>query len=226
MKYDKELNELINAHIDPEYAKFHSKIVPESTVRGVRIPILRKIAKKFDRFDDFLNNITLDNYESISVACYYIGLTTKDLTTLSKNLEFILPYIGNWSICDTFVASLKILKKEKAAYKIVLEKLNTPHIYTVRFGIVALLSYFITDANIYEIFEKLIKLQNIDYYIDMAIAWLISIAFIKCRAQTLELLKGSPLTPFVQNKSISKICDSFRVAKEDKVMIKQLRINL
>ncbi len=85
------------------------------------------------------------------------------------------------------------------------------------------MSYFLDSENIDSILSKLIKLQNIDYYIDMAIAWLISVAFIKCREQTLMLLQSESLTPFVQNKSISKICDSYRVTLEDKQLVKSLR---
>ena len=225
MKYDKELDKIINNNIDEEYAKFHSKIVPNSKIRGVRIPTLRKIAKDFAKYDDFLQNISLTNYENISIACFYIGLTTKDTLSLQKNLDFILPYVNNWAICDTFVSSLKVLKKEKEAYTIVLITLSSPHIYTKRFGIVALMSYFLTNDKIDQIFDNIIPLQNEDYYIDMAIAWLISVAFIKCRAKTLNLLKSGKLTTFVQNKSISKITDSFRISHEDKLMVKSLKTN-
>ncbi|MBR4270932.1 MAG: DNA alkylation repair protein [Clostridia bacterium] len=223
MKYDKQLNEKIETNIDAKYALFHSKIVPDSTIRGVRIPVLRQIAKEFSKYDDFLENITLNDYENISVACYYIGNTTKDLPTLNKRLHFILPYIDNWAICDTFVSSLKILKKNKDAYPIIFDKLNNQHIYIIRFGIVALMNYFLDNSTVGEIFAQIIKLQSIDYYIDMAIAWLVSVAFIKCRKQALDLLTSGNLTHFVQNESISKICDSLRVTQEDKSLVKSLK---
>ena len=40
-------------------------------------------------------------------------------------------------------------------------------------------------------------------------------------AKTIEFLKDNKLSAFTQNKSISKICDSFRAAKEDKEYLKQ-----
>ena len=58
----------------------------------------------------------------------------------------------------------------------------------------------------------------------MAIAWLLSVCFIKYRANTLELLKSKKLSPFVQNKTISKIRESYRVSDEDKELVNKLKI--
>lgn len=226
MKYDKILNEKVLQSIDKEYAKFHASLVPNSTIRGVRIPALRKIAKEFSRFEDFLENVSLDSYESVSVACYYIGLTTKDVDLLKTRLEFILPYVDNWAVCDTFVSSLKILKtKGEEMFSILINYLSSENEYFVRFSIVCLLSYYIDASKIEFLFENIIPLQNRSYYIDMAIAWFVSVAFVKCREQTLKLLKSKSLNKSVQSKSISKICDSFRVNDADKKIVKSLRYN-
>lgn len=226
MKYDKMLNEKLLQNCDKEYAKFHASLVPNSTIMGVRIPVLRKIAKEFSRFDDFLENVSLDSYESVSVACYYIGLTTKDAVALKSRLEFILPYVDNWAVCDTFVSSLKILKtKGEEMFSTLINYLSSENEYFVRFSIVCFLSYYIDVSKIEFLFENIIPLQNRSYYIDMAIAWFVSVAFVKCREQTLELLKSKSLNKSVQNKSISKICDSFRVNDADKKIVKSLRYN-
>ena len=58
----------------------------------------------------------------------------------------------------------------------------------------------------------------------MAIAWLVSVSFVKFKDITIELLKSGKLIKSVQNKSISKICDSFRVDSSDKVFVKTLKI--
>ena len=225
MKYDEMLNKKIEENVDKNYQEFHSKIVPNTQIKGVRIPVLRKIAKEFSGYPDFLENLTLESYEAISVACYYIGNTTKDVQTLKTRLEFILPYINNWAICDTFVSSLKIFKtKNEETFPIVINYLNSKNNFSVRFSFVSLLNYFITENRIENLFEKIKNLQNRDYYLDMAIAWFVSVAFVKCKQQTLDLLKSKTLTPFVQNKSISKICDSFRVSAEDKIFVKKYRI--
>ena len=226
MKYDKKLNLLIAQNVDVNYQKFHAKNVPNIAVKGVRIPVLRKIAKEFSVCEDFLENVTLNNYEAISVACYYIGATTHDGDTLKIRLAQILPYVNNWAICDTFVSSLKMLKttKKTTVYPLIMNYLNSDNDYTVRFGVVCLLSYYLEPEVIDEIFAKIVLLQGRGYYLDMALAWLISEAFVKCRQQTLDLLKSKTLSQFVQNKSIAKICDSFRVSDADKLLVKQYRV--
>lgn len=58
----------------------------------------------------------------------------------------------------------------------------------------------------------------------MAISWLISVCFVKFRTDTLELIKSKNLPVFVQNKAISKIRDSYRVANKDKELVKKYLI--
>lgn len=224
MKYDKQLNEKIDTNRDEKYAKFHSSLVPNTKIKGVRIPVLRKIAKEFSVYDDFLENITLDSYESISVACYYTGATTKNTEQLKTRLEFILPYIKNWAVCDTFVSSLKILSTKKdEMYSTILNYLKSDNEFAVRFAIVCLLSYYINNDNVEYLLNKMIVLQNKTYYIDMAIAWFVSVAFVKSKNQTLKFLQDKRFEKSVQNKSISKICESFRVNKFDKELVKSLK---
>ena len=226
MKYDELLRTKIAQNADEDYRKFHAGVVPGIEIKGVRVPVLRQIAKEFSVYDDFLEQITLDNYEAICVACYYVGNTTKDVKLLQKRLALVLPLINNWAICDTFVSSLKILKTERRDefYSFVINYLRSENDFTVRFAIVCLLSYYITEDRVDEIIKRVVKLQGRSYYIDMAIAWLVSVAFVKCKAIILPLLQAQTLTAFVQNKSISKICDSYRVSAADKTFVKQYRI--
>lgn len=226
MKYDDELNLKILENIDKKYAKFHQKLVPNAKILGVKVPILRKIAKSFLKYDDFLENITLNSFEKISVACYYVGFSCKDTKTLEKQTEFVLPFVDNWAVCDTFVSTLKILKtKEKQNFlPFVLKCLNSSSIFKARFAVVCLLSYFVEDKNVLNFLKQTSKIQCKDYYLDMAIAWFVSVCFVKCREKTLNFLKSKQLKKDVQNKSISKICDSFRVSKEDKTLVKTLKM--
>ena len=58
----------------------------------------------------------------------------------------------------------------------------------------------------------------------MANSWLISICYIKYPKETYKYLKKNKLDKFTQNKTISKICDSYRITKKQKEEIKKLRI--
>ena len=58
---------------------------------------------------------------------------------------------------------------------------------------------------------------------NMAVAWAISVCYVKFRDKTLKLLKIKELDIFVQNKAIQKIRESFRVSDEDKEMLKKYK---
>ncbi|MDU6828007.1 MULTISPECIES: hypothetical protein [Campylobacter] len=62
------------------------------------------------------------------------------------------------------------------------------------------------------------------YYVKMAMAWVIAEIFIKFRQSALRLLETKKLDKFVQNKTISKIRDSFRVEKYVKDELLGLKI--
>lgn len=68
-------------------------------------------------------------------------------------------------------------------------------------------------------FKTLEKVDGRGYYNDMAIAWLISVAYVKFKDKTFDFIKNCNLTDFTLNKSISKINDSFRVTRENKILL-------
>ena len=63
------------------------------------------------------------------------------------------------------------------------------------------------------------------YYVYMAKAWLISMCYIKYPDTTLEYLKRTKINNMLYNKAISKICDSKRVLKDDKITLKNMKKN-
>ena len=71
-------------------------------------------------------------------------------------------------------------------------------------------------AVIFDRVEGLVERE--EYYIRMAIAWLLAECFIKYPEVTLAYMKVSRLPRWTYNKTISKICDSYRVDEETKEM--------
>jgi 3-methyladenine DNA glycosylase AlkD len=61
------------------------------------------------------------------------------------------------------------------------------------------------------------------YYVQMMVAWLLSISYIKFKEKTYQFLLSNKLDNFTFNKTISKICDSYRISKEEKQQLKYLR---
>ena len=121
-----------------------------------------------------------------------------------------------------FVPAIKFVRNDKSELFDYVEKhIMTDEGFYLRFCIIVLMDYFLPEKLNY-ILKTLEKIDGKGYYNDMAIAWLLSVAFIKSRDETFEYLNGDKLSKFTHNKTISKISDSFRVSAEDKELVKRL----
>lgn len=93
----------------------------------------------------------------------------------------------------------------------------------MRFAIVMFLNYYIDKEYLNDIFYIIDNVNNNDYYVKMAIAWFISITYIKEKNITLEYLKFSKIDNWTFNKSIQKIIESYRVSDKEKSSLKKLK---
>ncbi len=61
------------------------------------------------------------------------------------------------------------------------------------------------------------------YYVKMAVAWAISMAYVKQPEVTMQYLKNNTLDDFTYNKALQKITESYRVDPETKQMIRSMK---
>ena len=158
---------------DNKYREFQQKLIVSSyPLLGIRIPLLRKIAKSID-YDEFINGFNPVYYED--VILYGIVLVKeKDEKKRIKLIEDYIKYIDCWSICDTFCANLSFIKKDLDKYlDWVLEFLNDERTFYVRFGLVMLLKYYCDCKYFERVLEAILKIASDSYYCQMAIAWLL-----------------------------------------------------
>lgn len=93
----------------------------------------------------------------------------------------------------------------------------------VRFAAVALMDFFLNDEYIDRVLEIYRRISLDAYYVKMGVAWALSVCYVKYPEKTLALLKEGALDPWTHNKAIQKCRESFRVSKEDKEMLKELK---
>ena len=142
------LIEKLNELSDADYKNFNTKIihtVDNEKVIGVKVPILKKLAKELSK-DDALEFLHSEHYyyEEFLLHGILLGLVKFTENELYDELEKFLPKIDNWAVCDTTVSGLKRIKKHSTTYfKKCKQWLNSPHEYTARFAIVSLLVYFL-----------------------------------------------------------------------------------
>ena len=199
-----------------------------SNILGLRGPIAKGIAKKYantDTGDDFLNSLPHTYYDENLVHGYMLGYLKSDTDTLKKRIVDLLPYVDNWAVCDSMVCGLKKFFKDidKVA-DFIFSCLKSDKVYTARFGVVSLLSYYINDKYIDRVIESTLKIKTEEYYIKMAIAWLYSVCLVKQYEKTLPIIEGKLLDKWTHNKAIQKAQESFRITKEQKSYLKSLKV--
>ena len=105
-----ELREKLFEVQDKEYQKFQSKLCPNiNNIIGVRIPILRKMAKQIakENAEEFLNNTKIEFYEEKMLYGFVIGYMKGNLSEKLKYLDKFVPMIDNWAICDCSINTFK-----------------------------------------------------------------------------------------------------------------------
>ena len=223
MLYENAKNESVE-----DYERHKAILNSPREVICLSMSFVRQVAKQILAGEplEFLKFASGETYEEVLIC----GLVIAGLKDLEKQIELFDKWkekIGNWSLCDSVCSSMKPLKKCKDKekyfdyfYEMCFDKRE----YVARFGIITIMANFLEEKFIDQILQMAKTVSNDAYYVQMGIAWLLSMTFVYFRKQTLELIESKTLSKFVQNKTISKCHDSFRVSDEDKQMLKEFRI--
>ena len=204
---------------------FSEKLIfTKNEILGIKLPILRDIGKKISKGDykSFLKFNKYKYHEEGVIRSFVIAYS-KDLEVLDEYLDECDKYIDNWSSCDSLTTSLKHIKKHDEFFDKFKTFAASNSEYKVRVGITGMLFNYVDDNHIDEILESIDSVKLDTYYVNMAVAWLLNVCFIKQRSKTSEYLKHTKVNNFTFNKFISKCNDSFRVSKEDKQYLKTLK---
>ncbi len=208
--------------MDLEYKRFHTRLVPNinpDRIIGVRIPVLRKIARKITD-----NSFDWEYYEECMLHGLYIGYSRLSYDEKLNLLDEFVPKIDNWAVCDSVCSTLKFIDKNKSSFLEYLKKyMFSEKEYEKRFAIVVLMDYYITDEYADFVTDYLKNIKSDFYYVNMAAAWALSFVFIKYPNKVMPLLENSVLSDEINNMTVSKIRDSLRVDKATKEYIKQFK---
>lgn len=225
-----EVLEQLDSLRDETYRKFNESLIPgaEGTSYGVRLPQLRTIAKEIIKGDwqQFLSDAEDSSiYEIIMLRGLVIAAAPCEYDARLQMLAEFVPSISNWAVCDCVTASIKSAKKHlPETLQFLTPYLESPEEFPLRFGVVMLMDYFITEEYIDMVLEILCGIRHEAYYVNMAIAWALSVCFVKFRDKTLSVFQSQALSPWVQNKAIQKCRESRRVSAEDKAMLLKYKL--
>lgn len=210
--------------------KFTESLHPGiENVLGIRIPALRQLGAQIAK-DDWQSYLqTADTYymEERMLQGMVIGnLKMKDVEAyLSLTAKFV-PLINSWSVCDTFDFCGKqrfVDKNKERVWQFLEGWLKSDQEYEIRFGVVMAMAHYIDKVYIDKVLQWMDRISHEGYYVKMAVAWALSVCYIKFPEKTMVLLRNNRLDDFTYNKALQKIVESYRVSAEEKKIIRGMK---
>lgn len=213
---------------DKGFREFHSKLIPnvdKDTVIGVRIPLLKKLAKELNKDSSkeaFMKELPHKYYEENQLHIMMLCME-KDFDKCIAGLDKFLPYADNWAVTDQ--SSPVSFKNRHTDVLSVLERwMQSSHIYTVRYAINIYMREFL-DADFDVRFpEAISKIRTDEYYLNMMIAWYFATALAKQYDSIIPFIENHTLDAWTHNKTIQKAVESYRITPEQKSYLKTLKM--
>ncbi len=208
------------------YRKFQNALCPNANMLGVRLPKLRKLAKKMvkENYRPFLELSEPLYFEEVMLQGMIIGYEQGEFHQILDDIRNFVPKIDNWSVCDSFCSGLKITRSHpEEIWNFLQPYLHSKQEFEVRFSLVMVLLYFIQEDKLSQIFGLFDFLWLHDYYAQMAAAWLLCSVFCKFPEKTQNFLEHSSLDTIVYQLTIKKIRESNVVSEAKKAEILNLK---
>lgn len=190
--------------------------VPSKTVNF----IVKEISK--GNYLSFINLNCNSNWTEVAITGKLIS-KINDFSTLKRYLNAYLDSAESWATID--LLKFKVTPKNAENFLSLAKEYavsNKP--FVRRTAIIILFSFINLPCYDSEVFSLISSLKTgSEYYVNMAVAWLTCEYFIKRKSFAVKILTSNILNDFTQNKAISKCRDSFRVSKEDKTYLLNLK---
>lgn len=206
-----EVRALLAGAAEEEYRAFASALLPGTPhVLGVRLPYLRRLAGQIVKAPWarawLENHPASESFEETML----LGFVTaaRPAASLEERLDGIarfVPYIDNWSVCDSFCISLKDVRENRArTFAFLTPYLQSENEFSARFGAVMLLDHFVCDDWLDASLQALAAIPSQAHYARMAVAWAVQ-TFYAAYPEAVEtfLLQGRldmPTTALTVNK--------------------------
>lgn len=226
-------------NMDVEYGKFTASLSPGAgNIIGVRIPVLRKMAKEIAsvNWKEYLDGARDDTFEEVMLQGIVLGYARGKIDDILTYMGRFIPKIDDWSICDTCCNTFKIANQyQQEVWDFLMPYLDEQGVidgkpanernreFELRFVAVMMLNYYLNDAYIDKVLYAYDHMKNDGYYLKMGVAWGLAEAYVKCPEQTKSFLDNNHLDDFTFNKAIQKMQESFRITPEEKAALKAMK---
>ena len=213
------------------YATFNQRIVnTKMPVIGVRVPDLRRLARELAldmSAADISELLTAQNesFDYVLLCGLLITYVRIDDQTAIDLTKQYLPHVDSWAHIDVFVEKKRRFAGEMW-WDFALECLLSEAEFTVRYGVVSLMTNFLDEAHIDQVFAALRNVTHDGYYVEMALAWLYATAAVNFFEKTLAELENRQIDTWTRNKAYQKMRESRRFTPgQQQIILKNKRVS-
>lgn len=200
-------------------------------IAGVTVPLMRKLSNTlslfpFDVVLKTLNLSSLDEQMLFSFCCSNYSKNLGSSFPFEKYICDLLSYVDSWIVTDSIACPLFYTDKN-SCLSFCQKLLSSKLLFYRRTAFILAMKYLLSDE--YTPFLKTSILsfgKTSEYYLQMAIAWLLQTLYIEFKQLLLDLLADQTICLDIKLKAISKIIDSRKTSLSDKLLFKQLRADL
>lgn len=218
---------MLLSQAEEEYRIFASKLIPgKDNLLGVRIPALRKFAKKLAKSDwkAYLMDARDDSFEETLLQGMVISYAEMEVQERLAHITRFLSKIDNWSTCDSFCIGLKFARTHPdTVWEFLQPYFQSKMPYESRFALVMCIYFFVEEKYLQVMFRHFDAIDHDDYYVQMAVAWAIATCYTSFRDTTMTYLKCNHLKDAVFNKALQKIIESNLTDREEKKAIDKMK---
>ena len=213
---------------DEKTRAFSAKLIPtKKAIIGLKTPFVESVAKDIaaGKYGDVrIGSLSDDVYEELLVKSFVVAKLKTDDETKRADVRNVVAAIDNWANCDMFVARCKFIGKDREKwFDYLTEYLESDKEYDLRFAIVAMMTYYLTDEYIDRVLALSSSVISDKYYVKMAVAWLMATALCKFPDKALDVIKSNGLDVWTHNKALQKARESFRIDKSQKDYLNTLK---
>ena len=212
------------------YAVFNKRIVnTKMPVIGVRVPDLRRLARKLapDMSAADISKLLTAKDKSFDYVLLCGLLITHarldDQAAIDLTKQY-LPLVDSWAHIDVFIEKKRRFTGE-LWWDFALECLRSKSELTVRYGVISLMTNFLDEAHIGQVFAALRNVRHDGYYVKMGLAWLYATAAVHFFELTLAELENGHVDAWTRNKAYQKMRESRRFTPEQQRIIHAKRSN-
>lgn len=214
---------------DIGYQAFQKKLIPgKENILGVRMPVLRRLAREIVREDwrAWLDDPAPDQwYEETVMRGIVIATAPMEQTERFTRTADFVPRIDNWAVCDCVCASFDLTDRA-AWWEFIQPYLHSTEEFPARFGAVMVLELFQGEEDLMRTLAALVGVPAEGYNARMGVAWALSMCGVRFPEQTLDFLERADLDIWTHRKTLQKMLESRRLTGKSRTQTQQKRENL